>query len=150
MFGHAELMPLKVTWDYAYYWGVFCPFFFQQRLTDVALFTRLQPTLIACDALNREIQLLLRRAAGTAIGANPAQMIDQYRLPWFVELNRALTDRLDAAALERRIHDNAAMLHVLAAEILARVRMLGAPALDDLPALAALGARETHLLREAA
>ena len=150
MFGHAELMPLKVTWDYAFYWGVFCQFFFQQRLTDIAFFARLQQPIAACEALNREMQLLLRRAAGTAIGANPAQMIDQIRLPWFVELNRALTDDLDETALEQRIRDNAAMLEVLASEILARVQATGATALDDLPALAALGARAPHLLREAA
>jgi hypothetical protein len=71
MFGHAELMPLKVTWDYAWYWGVLCQFFFQRRLTDVALFTRLSAPLAECEALNRDMQLLLRRAAGTAISANP-------------------------------------------------------------------------------
>jgi hypothetical protein len=42
MFGHAQLMPLKVTWDYAWYWGVLCQFFFQRRLTDSALFLRLK------------------------------------------------------------------------------------------------------------
>ena len=150
MFGNAELMPLKVTWDYAFYWGVFCQFFFQQRLTDIALFARLQQPIAACEALNREVQLLLRRAAGTAIGANPAQMIDQIRLPWFVELNRALTDSLDEIALEQRIRDNAEMLEVLASEILARVQATGTTALDDLPALAALGARAPQLLRAAA
>ena len=150
MFGHAEFMPLKVTWDYAYYWGVLCQFFFQKRLTDINLFTRLQQPLAACVALNHEMQLLLRHAAGTAIGANPAQMIDQHRLPWFIELNRGLTDSLDASALEQRIRDNVAMLDVLAGEILARVRASGEPALDDFPLLAALGSRAPHLLREAA
>jgi flavin-dependent dehydrogenase len=150
MFGHAEFMPLKVTWDYAFYWGIFCQFFFQQRLTDIALFARLQQPISACEALNREVQLLLRRAAGSAIGMNPAQMIDQIRLPWFVELNRALTDGLDESALEQRIRDNAAMLDVLASEILARVQAAGPTPLDDLPVLAALGARASDLLREAA
>ena len=150
MFGHAEFMPLKVTWDYAYYWGVLCQFFFQHRLTDITLFTQLQEPLTACVALNREVQLLLRRAAGTAIGANPAQMIDQHRLPWFIELNRGLTDKLDQAELEQRIRDNAARLDVLASEILARVLATSVTVLDDLPLLAALGSRAPHLLREAA
>jgi hypothetical protein len=77
-------------------------------------------------------------------------MIDQIHLPWFLELNRALTDKLDTAALELRIRNNSAMLEALASEILARVQALGATALDDLPALAALGARTSELLREAA
>ncbi len=26
-------MPIKVLWDYTYYWGVLCQLFFQNRLT---------------------------------------------------------------------------------------------------------------------
>jgi flavin-dependent dehydrogenase len=151
MFGHAQLMPLKVIWDYAYYWGVLCQFFFQRRLTDSALFLRLNAPLQACEVLNREMQLLLRRAAGTAIGNNPASMMDQQRMPWFRELNRGLTDTLDEAALEQRIRDNAQMLHALAAEMLAKVQAIGAVALDDLPMLAGLDKHVASiLLREAA
>jgi flavin-dependent dehydrogenase len=151
MFGHAELMPLKVTWDYAYYWGVLCQFFFQQRLTDVALFVRLATPLADCEALNRDMQLLLRRAAGASIGANAASMIDQQKLPWFAELNRGLRDTLDTAALEQRIVESTAMLRVLAGEILARVRALGDTPIDDLPVLSRLGTNgEPSLLRDAA
>ena len=151
MFGHAQLMPLKVIWDYAYYWGILCQFFFQRRLTDSALFLRLTVPLQACEVLNREMQLLLRRAAGSAIGDNPASMLDQQRLPWFAELNRGLTDRLDEAALEQRIRDNASMLQALAGEILARTQSISAVALDDLPMLASLDKNAVpNLLREAA
>ena len=151
MFGHAELMPLKVIWDYAYYWGVLCQFFFQRRLTDSALFLRLNAPLQACEILNREMQLLLRRAAGTAIGDNPACMMDQQRLPWFRELNRGLTDRLDETALEQRIRDNVQMLHALAGEMLARVQAINPVALDDLLTLAGLDKNaSSNLLREAA
>jgi flavin-dependent dehydrogenase len=151
MFGHAQLMPLKVTWDYAYYWGVLCQFFFQQRLTDLALFTRLAAPLADCEALNRDVQVLLRRGAGSALGTNSASMIDQQKLPWFAELNRGLRDELDVDALQRRIEESARMLRVLAGEILARVRELGPVATDDLPALAHLGDNgEPSLLREAA
>lgn len=150
MFGHAELMALKVIWDYTYYWGVLCQFFFQQRLTDVAMFTRLSDALQACQILNGEIQLLLRRAAVDAPSSNAAQMIDQARLPWFVELNRGLNDKLDDEAFARRIHDNTLMLQALAAEILAQVSMSCAVSLDDLPALAALDPCSSNLLREVA
>ena len=37
MFGNAEVMPVKVIWDYAYYWGILCQFFFQHRLADLAV-----------------------------------------------------------------------------------------------------------------
>ena len=144
MFGHAELMPLKVTWDYAYYWGVLCQFFFQRRLTDLALFIRLQQPLAASEVLNLEVQLLLRRAADSAIGENPPQMLDQCQRPWFVELNRGLRDSLNTVELEQRIRDNVVMLDNLAAEILACVQANGEVDLDDFPALAALGPRPSN------
>jgi len=151
MFGHAELMPLKVTWDYAYYWGVLCQFFFQRRLTDLALFARLAAPLAECEALNRDMQVLLRRAAGASTGTNSATMIDQQKLPWFAELNRGLRDELDVDALQRRIEDSARMLRVLAGEILARALELGPVVIDDLPVLARLGTTfAPNLLREAA
>ena len=149
MFGHAELMPLKVTWDYAYYWGVLCQFFFQRRLTDVALFARLGEPLARCEILNREIQLLLRHAAGAEVGNTQRRMLDQCELPWFVELNRGLCDTLDEAALEQRIRDSETMLHTLAAEIVARVRSLGGQVPPELRELAVLGACEENLLRAA-
>ena len=117
MFGHAQWMPVKVVWDYAYYWGVLCQFFFQQRLTDLGLFARLATPLARCEALNREVQALLRTAAGSATGRNDAQMLDQVRMPWFGELNRGLRDALDADALAQRIEHHAAMLEALAAAI---------------------------------
>ena len=140
MFGNARLMTLKVTWDYAYYWGVMCQFFFQSRLTDIALFMRLAEPLSACEALNRDMQLVLREAAGTEIGDNPAQFVDQWDLDWFVELNRGLRDALDDAALEQRLREHMALLHRLALEIVERVRASGAMLPAELPALAALGA----------
>ncbi|MEP6938347.1 MAG: tryptophan 7-halogenase [Rudaea sp.] len=121
MFGHAQWMPIKVVWDYAYYWGTLCQFFFQQRLTDVALFGRLGDSLAACAALNRDVQTLLRRAAGTGVGESSAQMIDQSKMPWFAELNRGLRDSLSVAELQQRVEANTLMLHRLAEQIAARV-----------------------------
>jgi flavin-dependent dehydrogenase len=151
MFGHAQLMPIKVVWDYAYYWGVLCQLFFQRRLTDFALFARLGGPLAECEALNRDIQTLLRRAAGTATGVTACEMIDQSRLPWFGELNRGLRDRLGDQALQQRIEDNAHMLRALAAEIVQRVAAINPLANTALPAL--IGLRDTPastLLRAAA
>jgi flavin-dependent dehydrogenase len=150
MFGHAQWMPIKVVWDYAYYWGVLCQFFFQKRLTDVALFGRLAEPLAACAALNRDVQLLLRRAAGTGVGATSTEFVDQCALPWFAEMNRGLRDVLDDAALQRRIEGNAAMLRELAAQIGQRVRAEHPAALHGLTSLAGLEATLTPDLLHAA
>jgi flavin-dependent dehydrogenase len=152
MFGHAQMMPLKVTWDYAYYWGVLCQFFFQRRLTDLPLFLRLGAPLSDCEALNRDVQILLRRAAGADVGVNSATFIDQQKLPWFAELNRGLRDELSVEQLQARVEHSARTLRALAAEILVYVRDHGcAVAIDDLPTLRPLAASDgAGLLREAA
>ena len=150
MFGHAQMMTLKVTWDYAYYWGIMCQFFFQRRLTDIAMFARLAEPLAACEALNRDVQLLLRTAAGVDVGDCSARMIDQGELDWFVELNRGLRDKLDEAQLEQRVRDHAAMLHTLAAEILERIRAMGCSVPADLGSIADLRTPSSSLLLDAA
>ncbi len=151
MMGHTQWMPIKVFWDYAYYWGVLCQFFFQKKLTDVALFARLAEPLAACAALNTDIQLLLRRAAGTDVGATSAEMLDQCDLPWFAELNRGLRDVLDETQLQRRIEDNATMLQSGSLRrFLQRVREQHPTAAQDLLALANLGeSSDPDLLRAA-
>jgi len=149
MFGHAQWMPIKVLWDYAYYWGVLCQFFFQRRLGDLALFARLAEPLAACAELNREMQLLLRRVAGSETGTNAARMIDQCELPWFAELNRGLRDRLDDTQLQQRIEHHAALLRRLAAQIARQAREHRNHDLHDLPTLAALDSDVEDLLRAA-
>jgi hypothetical protein len=52
MFGDPEVLPVKVIWDYTYYWGVLCQLFFQRRLTDLANLSRLSDHLNHSRALN--------------------------------------------------------------------------------------------------
>ncbi|HKX44420.1 MAG TPA: FAD-dependent monooxygenase, partial [Burkholderiaceae bacterium] len=60
LFGDPEVMPLKVLWDYTFYWGAMCPLFFQKRLTDVAAMTRLQKSLADAQAVNVAMQRFFR------------------------------------------------------------------------------------------
>lgn len=137
MFGDAEVMPAKVIWDYTYYWGILCQLFFQKRLTDVAAMSRLKRELAAVQTLNLHVQALLRAwsQAGSAVSA--PRMLDQAALPWFAELNRSLRDRLDEAAFDARMRRNTALLHELAAEIVARARSTAPAAVGDVERLLA-------------
>lgn len=150
MFGHAQWMPIKIVWDYAYYWGVLCQFFFQERMTDVALFATLAAPLAECETLNREVQLLLRRVAGTDAGITSHEMIDQCKLPWFGELNRGLRDTLDRDQLRARIEHNAVMLRGLAAEIVERALRQTPGVVENFAALSKLhGSQSLNLLQAA-
>lgn len=146
MFGHAQWMPVKVVWDYAYYWGVLCQFFFQNRLTDLSMFLRLGDRLARCEALNLEMQALLREAAGSDIGRNDKQMLDQVKMPWFGEMNRGLRDVLSEAQFEARVRQYADMLEALADTIRTLVATRAdASTLDLFAVIAALVPQEQAL-----
>jgi flavin-dependent dehydrogenase len=123
IFGDPEVLPAKVIWDYTYYWGVLAQFFFQRRLADLAAFSDLRDELAHCQALNLEVQRLLRAWSAALPAAeivNPALMFDQASLPWFSDLNKSLNDSLDDAGFRLRIRDSTRQMRTLAAEILAR------------------------------
>ncbi|MEO8523658.1 MAG: halogenase, partial [Caldimonas sp.] len=123
IFGDPEVLPVKVIWDYTYYWGVLAQFFFQRRLVDLAAFSELRAELAHCQALNVEVQALLRMwsaARPLAQVANPAVMLDQASLPWFSDLNKSLNDSLDDAGFRERIRHSTRQMRTLAAEIAER------------------------------
>ena len=130
IFGNAEVMPVKVLWDYTYYWGVMCQLYYQGKLTDISAMGRLQKTLAAVQTLNVAMQDFLR--TWDAAGRRPdiPRMLDQASLPWFAELNRSLTDVLDDAAFAQRLHANLAQLDRLALQIAAYAQ-ISFPELDD-------------------
>lgn len=136
LFGEPEVLPAKVIWDYSYYWGVLCPIFMQQRLTDLRALSALRDELNRCQRLNVEVQRLLRAWGPVARKDNSPRMLDQASLPWFAALNASLNDRLDDSAFRQRIRDNAQMLGELAAEICDRA--VGQHAGLDTTALEAL------------
>lgn len=132
LFGNAELLPLKVLWDYAYYWGVLCQLVFQDRLADLRLLGELKPELERAQALNVHVQALLADWHRRGGHGNPAVMLDQGELDWFHELNRGLHDALDDAGVRARLRDNLALLERLAATLEARA---GSPRADAPPGL---------------
>ena len=134
MFGDPEVMPVKVIWDYTYYWGVLCQLFFQRRLTDVANISRLSVQLNHAKALNLAMQNFMRAWSQVSARRNDAVMLDQASLPWFAELNRGLRDDLDEVGFRARIVESVALLDTLAREIIARA-VQRCPQLDASAAL---------------
>ena len=117
LFGDPEVLPVKVIWDYTYYWGVMAQLFFHNRLTDLSCLAALRSELAHCQELNRSMQAFFRTWSAVSQKRNRAQMLDQAQMPWFKELNRSLTDTLDTEAFVQRIQDSHAQLTRLAAEI---------------------------------
>ena len=132
LFGDAQVMPVKVIWDYTFYWALLAPPFFHERLTHVPLLGRLRPQFTRGSALNAGMQRLLREwgQRNSAPLSPDGRMLDQFGIDWFHEMNRALNDALDDAAFSARITANVARMDWLAREILGRARSEH-PALDD-------------------
>ncbi len=124
MFGNPTVFPVKIIWDYTYYWGILCQIFFQRRLTDVRILSKVVAELESCKKLNYEMQDFLRLWSQMTAGENAPVMLDQAELDWFAELNRGLRDELDDAAFIGRIRQSTQWLHRLALEIVdvARIR----------------------------
>jgi flavin-dependent dehydrogenase len=142
LFGDAQVMPVKVIWDYTFYWALLAPLFYAGKLTDLGMLGRLRAQFADAAALNRAMQALLRDwgARNSAPLATEGRLLDQHGIDWFHEMNRALGDELDDAALFARLCANVGRMRWLAAEILARGRDAH-PALPD-HGLAAMLVRE--------
>jgi len=122
-------MPIKVIWDYTYYWGVLCQLVFQERLTDIALLGAVRDELNRAQALNRRMQHFFRRWHAESRPRNERVMLDQRELDWFVAMNRGLHDVLTTDELARRLRENVATMHALAAAI-GRRASAACPGLD--------------------
>ena len=117
IFGNPEVLPVKVIWDYSYYWGVLSQLFIQQRMTDLKTLSALRDALACCQQINIEVQMLFRAWSLLGQPNNAPVMLDQASLPWFAELNASLHDTLDEAGFKGRIAQSTAMLQALAQEI---------------------------------
>ena len=131
MFGNPEVFPVKVIWDYTYYWGVLCQLFFQRRLTDIAMLGRLREELTMAKDLNEAMQRFLRAWAKVSAGRNGRAMIDQASIGWFAQLNAGLRDELDDAGFLARMRLNTDEFRNLAREIVAKATDLYPPLRDD-------------------
>ena len=139
LFGDPEVLPAKVLWDYAYYWGVMCQLFFQRRLTDLPTLGRIQKPLARVRNVNAALQGFFRAWSAKSARRNPPCMLDQASLPWFAELNRGLRDTFDDRAFDARMAGAFAQLDRLALQIVGRAREAH-PGLDGGPVLELLGA----------
>lgn len=151
LFGDALVMPLKVAWDYTYYWSVLAPLYTAGKIANLSLMGQLRKPLERATGLNRTMQPLLRGwgEANAAAGYAPpdGRELDQAAIGWFRELNGALLDRPDEAELSARIRTNVERMAVLAAEMAQQaVRQHPALAGIGLPAEAAAGDTAEMLL----
>jgi flavin-dependent dehydrogenase len=154
LFGSPTVLPVKIVWDYTYYWSVLAQLFVQDRLADLATLAQLRDELALAQKLNVAVQALLRRwgaalSPADEAAANVPALHDQAALPWFAELNRALHDRDDATAFRARLAAAVARLCTLAGEVQARAQQAGVQSAELAALLASRTASATREANEA-
>ncbi|MEA5124962.1 NAD(P)/FAD-dependent oxidoreductase [Xanthomonas floridensis] len=126
LFGDEQVMPVKVIWDYTYYWSLLAPLFCSGRIADLSLLSRMKADFFYARDMNLAMQRVLHdwgvRNTEQGITGGDGRLLDQYLIGWFNELNGALNDTLDDDAFAARIHRNVAQMAVLAREILQQAR----------------------------
>ncbi|MCE4308387.1 NAD(P)/FAD-dependent oxidoreductase [Xanthomonas hortorum] len=134
LFGDAQVMPVKVIWDYAYYWSLLAPLFCSGRIAHLSLLARMKTDFLYARDINLAMQRVLhdwgQHNSEQGVATGDGRLLDQYLIGWFNELNGALHDTLDDDAFAARIHSNIARMAVLAREILLQARQRH-PALPD-------------------
>ena len=131
IFGNALVMPVKVIWDYTYYWSLLAPLAISGYLTDLGMLGKMRPRFERASALNLAMQPLLRAWSDACPHGTPedGRLLDQFDIGWFREMNRMLHDRVDADAFIARVDDNLGHMQDLAMEIRERIRE-SAPSVD--------------------
>ncbi|MCC4617311.1 NAD(P)/FAD-dependent oxidoreductase [Xanthomonas campestris pv. asclepiadis] len=126
LFGDAQVMPVKVIWDYTYYWSLLAPLFCSGRIADLSLLSRMKADFFYARDMNLAMQRVLhdwgQHNTAQGLASDDGRLLDQYLIGWFNELNGALHDTLDDDAFAARIHSNVAQMAVLAREILHKAR----------------------------
>jgi hypothetical protein len=136
LFGDPEVLPMKIIWDYTYYWSVLAQLFFQGRLTDVASLAHLK------DELGPRPAPEPGRAGPAAAleHGQPAPQPGADAGPGLGAVVRRAQPQpgrpLDDEAFRQRLRQATARLHALGSQMLERAQ-LDHPGLDgrDLQAL---------------
>ena len=114
---HPRIMPLKIVWDFAYYWSIQAFIFFQDRLCDLHMYAQFSDLLKEGDALNREMQEHFSHWNQNIDATRENCFMDVTKLEFMRRLNRELSQTFPGDAFGAQLKKNMARLHVLAGEI---------------------------------
>lgn len=107
--GNPRIMPLKILWDFAFYWSVPAFIFFKDKLCDLHMYVACESMLGEVDEVNREMQSLFREWSELAEQPLENRFIDAAQIPYIVDLNKRLMepipDEAFAVALEANIRE---------------------------------------------
>lgn len=114
-FGDRDLMLLKTTWDYSFYWAVLAYIFFSGKLTDVGFLAATQRDTDMARALNRDMQDAFRNVAvRRRCFAADGRFSDHAAVSILPDLKHQLIDGDGDTQHELRLSGNVRLLEELA------------------------------------
>lgn len=120
LFGHTQVMPLKIVWDYATYW-TYPAFLFAHGFTgDLAMLGKIGMRLQQASVLNARMQQFFLAWNNLAEPIARQDSVDLFTIPLLERLNRELRASFDATAFEKQLIENSNELERLSVEIITR------------------------------
>ena len=117
IFGHHQVMPAKIVWDYISYWSTVGFLYFWERLTDMSFLARNKQKLKQAAELNVAMQEDFRKWATAMPQTQRTTFVDQFAIPLLAELNTHLSEYDPQANAEERFERNICIMNDAAAEI---------------------------------
>ncbi len=120
IFGQAQVMSVKIIWDYALYWSINAFLFFNEKFTDLRTLSLLQPELDQVRELNEKMQRLLREWPGQLSGTPDSVHLHHDRIPLLYTLNKRLRQRYSGEQFIEQFRAHTQILKQLSQEITAQ------------------------------
>jgi flavin-dependent dehydrogenase len=122
LFGNPKVMPVKILWDYCYYWSISGPLFFTGSMTSPSVLARAGRDLTRAVDMNRRMQQFFREWDAVERGPVEDAFLDCAQVQTAWDLNARLPDQLDSRSVAHRLQDNIDKLTRIAAEIVGVAR----------------------------
>jgi len=122
LFGNPKVMPVKILWDYCYYWSISGPLFFTGSMTSPSVLARAGRDLTRAVDLNRRMQQFFRDWDAVERGPVEDAFLDCAQVQTAWDLNARLPEQLDSRSVANRLRDNIDVLGRIAAEIVGVAR----------------------------
>lgn len=115
--GNALVLPIKVFWDWCFYWNFLARLFFEHKITDLRFISNTQDVFRRFEMLGAEMQTLFRHWNEVQRPQARAGFLDLAQQRYLFELNRSLLERDRSISSEDCFRAGLAQMESIAHEI---------------------------------
>ena len=130
VFGDPGLMPVKIIWDFAYYWSFLGYLFVNEKLCDLSFYMQIRSLLTRLVELNKKMQAFFSSNNCREDKTVTRSFIDISKISYLYELQGRLRKPVSDEEFFQTINDNVDKLDALSLEILSRFELSGELDLD--------------------